>query len=540
MHCQPLLLTLLIAATAMSVAAQEPANVRHALVLRATQAWDRYPSSGAATSPTLSTQLDQLTRPLRRLDLQIDAAASCASTACHGGPRPGIAHEYAVRGAEYPLWLENDPHAQSWRTMCSPAATNILQRLGILQDAVVRDQAALDNCLKCHNSTGGTMATISMAPMSAGPLAVNAHGSLEMERSQDFHAEGVGCAGCHGPSENWLKNHYRSNWNDLESSIVGLVPNKNLLARARACASCHVGDSDRDMNHDVIAAGHPALHYEFATFHNMLPKHWREPLRTESKDFEAQLWIAGQIAALDASLALLESRSATQVPAKPWPEFAALDCAACHQSLRLDAKDNSNVRQPRVARLSQWNRFGVEQLLKIDLTDLPGRTDAESAPRELLASLQHLTDTMHSAGVPDRRLTQQAASSARTALDVWLRQSKYAVPENCSAVELKRLAVNSLSDEENLQSWEYAAQSYLAVIAARKAWPPNDTARTLAQAESLRQSLLFLPDRNSPTGKSPSGDSPSGGESHRRRTRDSAEDLLHQLTRRSESITLFE
>ena len=38
------------------------------------------------------------------------------------------------------------------------------------------------------------------------------------------------------------------------------------------------------MNHDMIAAGHPALHYEFATYHECQPKHWREPGETVKEE----------------------------------------------------------------------------------------------------------------------------------------------------------------------------------------------------------------------------------------------------------------
>ncbi len=229
-------------------------------------------------APVASTQLEYFSSPLTRTDLQLTGSASCSSAACHGGPRAGVLVDASPRGAEYPIWLANDPHGKSWRTVCSDASVGIMEKLGILRAGSIVNQAAFDNCLACHNTTR----------------------KFSEPRSGQFHSEGVGCASCHGPSERWYGNHYRLPLDDLTAADVGLVPTSNLLGRARMCAACHVGDRDRDMNHDIIAAGHPALYYEFATFHNRLPKHWREPQQSATPDFEARLWLAGQIAGLDA------------------------------------------------------------------------------------------------------------------------------------------------------------------------------------------------------------------------------------------------
>src|SRR5687768_15025203 len=59
-------------------------------------------------------------------------------------------------------------------------------------------------------------------------------------------AEGVGCAGCHGPSDKWVAEHYLPSWKALPNrekwERFGFIPTKNLVARSLNCASCHVGD----------------------------------------------------------------------------------------------------------------------------------------------------------------------------------------------------------------------------------------------------------------------------------------------------------
>jgi Cytochrome c554 and c-prime len=412
-------------------------------------------SLGQSAKPN-ALWLEQLTLPIRNGQARIESAASCASTACHGGPRAGVGDTQAVRGSEYPLWLESDPHAQSWRTLCSDVSVKMLERLKIVREGQVVDQAAFDNCLACHNTT--------------------------TNQNHDFHAEGVGCASCHGPSENWRGDHYRVQRDDLSSSQCGMVPNKNLLARARTCAACHVGDRDRDMNHDIIAAGHPALHYEFATYHNMLPKHWREPV---TEDFEAQLWLAGQIASLDASLALLEARAAKRLNTSAWPEFAASDCSVCHQNLRIAAADYAAPVKA-TATLSSWNRFGLEQLLKLQRIE----TGENGAGETLALDVSKLSELMRAGGIDNRMEVGQGARSARFALDMWLKSSNGHV-HAFTASRLQHLAAASMRDQSEFGHWEFIAQSYLAAIASRQAWSKNEFA--VAEAQRLRRGLLFKP-----------------------------------------------
>ena len=94
----------------------------------------------------------------------------------------------------------------------------------------------------------------------------------EPETRDQILAEGVGCGGCHGPADKWIGQHYTAEWKALSNrekwEKYGFVPTKNLVARTLNCASCHVGDAGRDMNHDFIAAGHPRLAFEAARFHH--------------------------------------------------------------------------------------------------------------------------------------------------------------------------------------------------------------------------------------------------------------------------------
>jgi hypothetical protein len=343
-----------------------------------------------------------------------------------------------------------------------------------MQSGKIVNSKAFNNCLACHNTT-------------------REYDAASDPSHSDFDAEGVGCASCHGPSQTWRSDHYRLPRDNASSAARGLVPNKDLFVRARVCASCHVGDSDRDMNHDIIAAGHPALHYEFATFHNNLPKHWREPEKNRSPDFEAKLWLAGQVAALDASLALLESRATKNLSVSAWPEFATADCSSCHQNLRLGAVDFAAVKPSSTSSYSSWNRFGVNQLLSLNHSD---GSELPTAQR-LAASLDQLSNLMSARAIPETEAVQIAARNARLDLDAWLQHSVRADMLQFTAGNLNRVAANALADSDRLKRWEFTAQAYLAAIASRNTWLASPSTTSFKDASELRNAILFKPGTNS-------------------------------------------
>ena len=85
---------------------------------------------------------------------------------------------------------------------------------------------------------------------------------------------------------------------------LGMVNTASELVRAKACSLCHIGGPDRDMNHDIIAAGHPALYFDYATYLKAYPKHWRE--ETDNKPALAlERWLIGQVTKADSELELI-------------------------------------------------------------------------------------------------------------------------------------------------------------------------------------------------------------------------------------------
>lgn len=436
------------------------------------------------------TSLQELSKLFGDSRASIQAAASCAATACHGGSRPGVAKATASRGAEYPLWLQRDPHARAHHSLSSEQGTRILQRLKILDGSEITNRAGLNACLSCHNSSV----------------------QILTDSTANLRMEGVACDQCHGPSQQWRHVHYSGQWPALvagaESSSLGFVSNQDLLTRARMCASCHIGASGRNMNHDMIAAGHPPLLYEFATYHNRLPKHWRDPRSRDSEHFEATLWMVGQVAALEAQVALIQSRASARAgrddpqaiwPQAIWPEFAHLDCAGCHQPL---LEDNASESFANRARWSQWNRWGVEVIL--DGSSPPSsRADGQGALKTALRDAINDMEQQLGSPLARRQEIEACASRLQNALSQWVAQPEMQPSlHNYSSAQLVSLLANTTSrsvagEVAAKPNWESLSQLYLAGLATRRQWPATDaqasTASAMSLADQLRNHLLFSP-----------------------------------------------
>ena len=80
--------------------------------------------------------------------------------------------------------------------------------------------------------------------------------------------------------------------------------------------------------HEMIAAGHPDLVFELEAFSAAMPRHWKEA--TDPDPYAAvRTFAVGQLVHFRSSL----DRLARRVKSPVWPEYAELDCFACHHSL---------------------------------------------------------------------------------------------------------------------------------------------------------------------------------------------------------------
>jgi hypothetical protein len=277
------------------------------------------------------------------------------------------------------------------------------------------------------------------------------------EQARSFTIQdGIGCERCHGPAEKWRTVHYLPDWQRQSASAKeawGLRPTKDLLARAKLCVECHVGSRDADVNHDLIAAGHPRLNFEYASYLAVLPKHWSErDEKARNPDFEARVWAQGQVVCARAALELLASRA--EAPAEGgtrWPEFGEYNCFACHHDLRAQVGRPGRSGRPASGKLN-WGDWYFSVLPTA--LSLPAPKDNP----ELRDSLRKLADEMQKPN-PDRSSIAPLARETAAQLNASVTSADRVRYDDL--VLLRRL-LDSVVQGEPAADWDRSAQRYLA------------------------------------------------------------------------------
>jgi hypothetical protein len=306
----------------------------------------------------------------------------CAASSCHGSVQPR--KETKINQNEYSIWVVQDRHAKAFSVLSNPVSVRIARILKLPQRA---DQTP--RCLACHS--------LNPAP--------------EM-RAQTFDlGDGVSCENCHGPASGWLGPHTTKTWRYEQGLQLGMYDTKNLLKRTEKCLECHLGTADKFVDHELIAAGHPDLTFELDSFSAVMPRHWKLD-KQKNPWLDVQTWSVGQATQLRLGLDRLARRAKGEI----WPEYAELDCFACHHSL---TKPEDSWRQEvgypnRRAGNVPWNdsRWAVfrhlameadsqGQQLDNDITRLANLVSQLNPNRDEIASL-----ASRSSGVAER-LAQQ-------------------------------------------------------------------------------------------------------------------------------------
>lgn len=180
------------------------------------------------------------------------------TSGCHGGAGPD-------RGA-YSIWKRYDPHFNASATLTNGRSRAMARQLGI------ENAADSPSCTVCHSPM------LQVPPSSIAESA----GGRKVEN-------GVSCANCHGPAENWLLSHTRPDFPKDALAQLGMRPLDSAYQRANNCVACHQNLSDA-----LVAAKHPALVFELDGQLVAEPKHWRE----KEGFSNAQTWLVGQGVAL--------------------------------------------------------------------------------------------------------------------------------------------------------------------------------------------------------------------------------------------------
>jgi len=232
---------------------------------------------------------------------------SCSASACHGGVQPML--NTRVLQNEYSTWVVKDSHFRAFRSLQSP----ISQRMGKLLG--IGNPANSPKCLACH------------------ALAVSPE-----RKGRDFDiGEGVSCESCHGPASAWLGPHTLRGWTTQQSVALGMYDIMDVAHRSEKCLTCHLGTAEKEVDHKMIAAGHPDLVFELDSYSAIEPPHWKP---SGDPNYGVRLWAVGQAIQLREAL----KRLARRTQSGSWPEFSEYDCFSCHHSL---TKPESSWRQER-------------------------------------------------------------------------------------------------------------------------------------------------------------------------------------------------
>lgn len=415
--------------------------------------WPNTPVSGEILPPGTAPHLPSKVGAERYLGV-----ASCSSMACH--------HFNGYKGtprSEYSTWVAHDKHANAFAVLYNERSQRMVKNL-YGSDASNATETAL--CLKCHSTNDGQ--------------ATNAGDRFQA-------SDGVGCEACHGPSSNWIAEHFKPGFQGLSDKSkegFGFYPTKNLGFRAKVCASCHIGDGTKEVNHDLIAAGHPRLNFELGAYQGIYHKHWSiEDEKERHPDFQARSWMIGQVVAAREAIQLLRHRAEQATdPETPavWPEFSEYECYACHQDLTVKTPEQIKARykdrRPGSYRWQTWYITMLERLAKIEGVELK--------------ELPELRKEMELSSPSPTKVTEQADAVIKE-LDNWL--AKIEKMPTLTAANMKtyfdQFLESGLNDAKGLE-WDQSSQLYLSLAAMHHGL--SDLKDSSVQSPDLRKSMKAL------------------------------------------------
>jgi hypothetical protein len=384
--------------------------------------------------------------------------SSCAAAACHGGtmhdpPPPDRTRE---NRSAYRVWVEQDKkHANAYSVLFRDDAKQMARRLGPPLDPNHMEHARL--CLDCHSNN-----------------ARNRAPSLAQE-------DGVSCESCHGPASAWKDQHWLGSWKTktvAEKQALGMNNLRgDLVARARACVDCHVGSADREVNHDLIAAGHPRLNFEFAAFHETLPHHWSEAQdralvsQQAGVPFDGALWVVGQVVSARAAAALLDRRAqrvSSPSNKQPWPELSEYDCYACHHPLvpnswrqQVSSLPSDKRVRPGMPRPNSWY-FSMLAPIHEELRWEVGGTDVGMFTRSATGRFDQETPDL-----AQIRLAKESLTALERRLS-WSPTNR-GLPFSREQLRLLLNRVTRLQSDDRITDWDRVAQAYLAAVPLQSA-----------------------------------------------------------------------
>jgi hypothetical protein len=319
---------------------------------------------------------------------------SCSSASCHGAVQPRS--DNSVLQNEYTTWAVQDKHSRAFSALTGDPGKRMAHNLNI-------NAATSSRCIGCH--------TLDVP-------------DDQKARTFDIN-DGVSCENCHGAASNWLGPHTANDGSYAKSVALGLYDTRDLIRRNEKCLSCHLGDDAKSVDHEMIAAGHPDLYFEIESFSAVMPPHWKEAGASDASAVAKGLAV-GQAVQLREWMRRI-GRDAAQI----WPQYADLDCFACHHSLTA-AKDSWRQERGYAGRKAGSPPFNASRFAVLDL--IAKQLDGAAARRldvEVAKVNQLVSDPQ-----ADRRQISAAAGQAAATADTLARDLAAMNPDSAVSAGL--------------------------------------------------------------------------------------------------------
>ena len=383
---------------------------------------------------------------------QYVGAGGCSAPACHGSVRPMT--QMPIWQNEYSTWVTQDKHSRAYEALSNPVAVRMAKILGLPA------ANSAEKCLACHAID---------APQSAHATTFDI-------------SDGVSCESCHGPASEWLGPHTTAGWTHDQSLKLGMFDTRDVVSRTERCLECHLGTKDKNVDHEMLAAGHPDLYFELDSFEATMPRHWKQPLDTDPWR-DVRDWATGQAAQFSAEMKYLENLTEREV----WPEYSQLDCFACHHEL---VKTENSWRQERGytgrrAGNAVWNPSRY-----IVFRELARETDPALAARldDSLVKLQAEMNRLQ----PDRGRVAASANETAGELDDFARKIEGRSYDQAMTLRLMR-DISGDADEVAMSGERSAEQATMALnslfLSYSRNSPPASAADLRAAIAGLYQQL---------------------------------------------------
>jgi hypothetical protein len=253
---------------------------------------------------------------------------------------------------------------------------------------------------------------------------------------------------------------------------------RNLIKRSEKCLSCHIGNAEKSVDHELIAAGHPDLYFELDSFMSVMPVHWKE--------VDKDAWLGVRSLGVGQAVQLREQlkRVARESQGGIWPEYAELDCYACHHSLTA-AKDSWRQERGYAGRRPgnpPWNLSRFVVFRRVIQEADPG------AAQQLRSEVDKVYALVTALGSDRKQIAAQASSAAEVADRLAQRLEAMRFDQ---AVTL-RLMKGISSDAEAIaeQGERCAEQATMALDSLFIAYSKNDHLASEAQIKAAIHGLF--------------------------------------------------